>query len=78
MKTTKPHKINYAVQYKLMRTAAVLMPLLPAAIVQKFCTKKIQRMEVAEKLMTIIDVDRYDMVVDWGCVALSISNKKIS
>jgi hypothetical protein len=35
------------------------------------------RMEQAEEQAHLLHVDRYDMIVDWGCTAQHIVRKKI-
>lgn len=78
MKTTKPNQINYAMQYKLMRLSEALMPLMPECIVDKFSAVMTPRMEEAEEQASLMHTDRYDMVVDWGCLAHRIISKKVA
>jgi hypothetical protein len=78
MKTTKPNQINYAMQYQLMRLSETLMPLMPERIVDKFSAVMTPRMEQAEEQASLMHTDRYDMVVDWGCLAQRIIRTKVS
>jgi hypothetical protein len=78
MKTTKPNQINYAMQYQLMRLSETLMPLMPEAIIDKFSAVMTPRMEKAEQQASLMHTDRYDMVVDWGCLAQRIIRTKVS
>jgi hypothetical protein len=78
MKTTKPNQINYAMQYKLMRLSEALMPLMPEVIVDKFSAVVTPRMMAAEENAHTLHVDRFDMIVDWGCVAHRIITKKVA
>jgi hypothetical protein len=77
MKTTKPNHINYTMQYQLMRLSEALMPLMPERIIDKFSAVMTPRMEQAEEQASLMHVDRYDMIVDWGCTAQHIVRKKI-
>ena len=78
MKTTKPNNINYAMQYQLMRLSETLMPLMPERIVDKFSAVMTPRMMQAEEQASLMHPDRFDMIVDWGCVAHRIVKTKIS
>lgn len=77
MKTNKPNHINYTAQYQLMRMATTLMPLMPERIIDKFSAVMTPRMEAAEESPHLFHVDRFDMIVDWGCTAQRIISKKI-
>ena len=78
MKTTKPNHINYTMQYQLMRLSEALMPLMPERIIDRFSAVMTPRMEQAEEQAPLMHTDRYDMVVDWGCVAHRIITKKVA
>lgn len=78
MKTTKPNQINYTAQYQLMRLAETFMPLMPEAIIDRFSAAMTPRMEEAEASAHLIHTDRFDMIVDWGCVAHRIVRTKVS
>lgn len=78
MKTNKPNQINYSMQYQLMRLSEALMPLMPERIVDKFSAVMTPRMEAAEEQASLMHTDRYDMVVDWGCLAQRIIRTKVS
>jgi hypothetical protein len=78
MKTTKPNHINYTMQYQLMRLSQTLMPLMPEAIIDRFSATMTPRMETAEQSPHLFHVDRFDMIVDWGCTAQHIVRKKIA
>lgn len=78
MKTNKPNHINYTAQYKLMRLAETLMPLMPERIIDKFSAAMTPRMEQAEIFSDYLHPDRYDLMVDWGCTAQTILYKKVS
>jgi len=54
------------------------MPLMPEAIIDKFSAVMTPRMEQAEEQAHLLHVDRYDMIVDWGCTARHIIRKKVS
>lgn len=69
MNTNKPNQINYAMQYQLMRLTEKLMPLMPEAIVDRFSAVVTPRMLEAEAHPDTMHPDRFDMVVDWGCIA---------
>ena len=77
MKTNEPNHINYTAQYKLMRLAETLMPLMPERIIDKFSAVVTPRMEQAEASAHMMHPDRFDMIVDWGCTAQTIISKKI-
>jgi hypothetical protein len=78
MKTNKPNPINYKAQYQLMRLSQTLMPLMPEAIIDRFSATMTPRMEQAEQSPHLFHVDRFDMIVDWGCTANTIVRKKVS
>lgn len=78
MKTNKPNPINYAAQYKLMRLAETLMPMMSESIIDKFSAAVTPRMEQAEESSHLMHPDRFDMIVDWGCVAHRIVRTKVS
>lgn len=78
MKTNKPTSINYKTQYQMMRLAEALMPLMPERIIDKFSAVMTPRMEQAEEQASQMHTDRYDMVVDWGCVAHRIVRAKVN
>ena len=67
MKTNKPNTINYRTQYRLMRLSLQLMPLMPTAIIERLSAALVARMDAAEANPQDFHIDRYDMVVDWGC-----------
>lgn len=67
MKTNKPSTINYRTQYRLMRLSLHLMPLMPTAIINRLSAALVARMDEAEANPQHFHIDRYDMVVDWGC-----------
>jgi len=77
MKTNKPNQINYNTQYQLMRIAEAVMPLMPEAIVDKFSAVMTPRMEAAGASAELMHPDRFDLVVDWGCIAQTIVRKKV-
>ena len=77
MKTTKPNNINYAMQYQLMRLSETLMPLMPEAIIDKFCAAVTRHIDRVEEAVPTMHIDRYDMITDWVCVADRIVRKKI-
>ncbi len=62
----------------MMRLAEALMPLMSERIIDKFSAVVTPRMEQAEESAHIMHVDRFDMIVDWGCVAQRIISKKVS
>ena len=78
MKTTKPNNINYAMQYQLMRLSEALMPLMPERIIDRFSAVVTPRMMEAEAQPDTMHPDRFDMVVDWGCVAHRIVRTKVN
>lgn len=78
MKTNKPNQINYTIQYQLMRLSEHLMPLMPERIIDRVSAAMTPRMETAEQTAHLFHVDRFDMIVDWGCTANTIVRKKIS
>ena len=78
MKTTKPNNINYSMQYQLMRLSEALMPLMPESIIDRFSAVMTPRMMQAEEQASLIHPDRFDMIVDWGCVAHRIVRTKVS
>lgn len=78
MKTSKPTTITYVTNYALMTYAEKFMPLMPARIVDKFAAPKLRHMEEAESTDHTMHPDRFDMVVDWGCVASRVVRAKIA
>ncbi len=78
MKTNQPTAINYKTQYQMMRLAEALMPLMPERIIDRFSAVMTPRMEQAEEQAHLLHVDRYDMIVDWGCTAQHIVRKKVT
>jgi hypothetical protein len=78
MKTTKPTHINYATQYQLMRLAETVMPLMPSAIIDKFSAVVTPRMMAAEENAHTLHTDRFDLIVDWGCLAHRVVRAKIA
>lgn len=78
MKTSKPTTITYVTNYALMTYAEKFMPLMPARIVDKFAAPKLRHMEEAESTDHTMHPDRFDLVVDWGCVASRIIRTKIA
>ena len=69
MKTTKPNHINYKTQYALMRIVGTVMPHMPRTIKHMFVAHATPRMVQAERNANIMHVDRFDLIVDWGCLA---------
>ena len=69
MKTTKPNQINYRLQYTLMTATATVLPYMPRTIKHMFVAHATPRMVQAEQNAHNMHVDRYDMIVDWGCLA---------
>lgn len=69
MKTTKPNQFNYKCQYALMNVLGAVMPKMPQAMQKTFVALTAPRMALAEQLSSTMHVDRYDMIVDWGCLA---------
>lgn len=78
MNTNKPNNMNYAMQYQLMRLTEKLMPLMPEAIIDRFSAVVTPRMMEAEAHPDTMHPDRFDMVVDWGCVAHRIVRNKVN
>jgi hypothetical protein len=75
MKTKKPNIINYITQYRLMRLSLHLMPLMPTAIINRLSAALVARMDAAEANPQDFHLDRYDMVVDWGCTFHQLSKE---
>jgi hypothetical protein len=75
MKTTKPNQFNYQLQYSLMKFAAFALPRLPRSMTRHFVATATERMLQAERHPQTMHVDRFDMVVDWGCVANSATKE---
>ena len=55
-----------------------LMPLMPESIIDRFSAVMTPRMMQAEEQASLIHPDRFDMIVDWGCVAHRIVRTKVS
>ena len=67
MKTNKPSNINYKTQYQLMRLSKHLLRVMPTAVINRLSALLVARMDEAEANPQNFHIDRYDMVVDWGC-----------
>ena len=78
MKTAKPNHINYTAQYQMMRLAGAVLPKMPEAILDKFSALVTPRMLQAEEHAELMHPDRYDILVDWGCLAHRAIRTKVS
>ena len=68
MKTNQPNQINYKAQYALMTATATVMPYMPRTIKHMFVAFTTPRMVQAEQNAHVMHVDRFDLIVDWGCL----------
>jgi hypothetical protein len=68
MKTTKPNTINYKTQYQLMRLSKHLFRFIPTSILNRLTAVLVSRMNKAEANPQNFHIDRFDLLVDWGCV----------
>ena len=58
-----------------MKVAALALPRLPRFITRHFLSTSIMRMIEAERNPQTMHVDRFDMIVDWGCIASRITKE---
>lgn len=74
MKTTKPLPVVYKANYAAMTITQRYWRLIPAPLMRHFAARLMRRSDIAESTRGM-HPDRYDMVVDWGCVAWRLNRK---